>query len=183
MGNDFYLRDFTAPNSDEFSFMDVAGAPLNVEIVDAALTGDDKRPVNVFLKGYEQRPWKPGKNMLRVLYKLSTNGKASGLRGVKLQLYGDPDVTYGKEKVGGVRIYSASTIDKPINLPITARRGKRELYTVYPFEEKITRAQIENCATVDELRELWAYATPELKEAITARAEQLQQQEAKGGGK
>lgn len=198
INRDYDMSDFTGSSSEFLAANDVL-EPRIVEIIDTYVdidsvnnqTGggkskDTPNPVCIVLKGYEHKVWRPGVNTRRVLRGLYGSQPANYI-GKKLRLYRDPNVTFGRNKSGGVRISHASGLKEEVYIPVTPSAGRSDNWKIEPLDritrEQVTREQIENCATLDELRELWAYATPELKEAITARAEQLQQNEVKGGGK
>jgi hypothetical protein len=53
--------------------------------------------------------------------------------GRSMTLYRDPDVMFGKEKVGGIRISHMSHIDRPVVMPLTVSRASRKSYTVKPL--------------------------------------------------
>ena len=79
------------------------------------------------------RVWRPSKGMLDVLAKCwGVDGSA--WVGRRVTLYNDPDVTYGKEKPGGVRISHLSHIDGPRDVTIRGRgQGKVQLWHVEPL--------------------------------------------------
>ena len=180
---DFDITPYSAPGGDEFSFMDVADKPRIVKIVAVTRSNDMKRGLNIVLEGFEDRPWKPGKNMQRVLHLWGT--RSSQLVGHRLRLYGDPEVTYGKEKPGGVRISHMDGIDEVKTVPVRFKRGKSSAYVVRPLSEleavaetstgAVTLEQINAAVTVDELRALWNASLPaDFQAAITNRAKELE---------
>lgn len=64
--------------------------------------------------------------------------------GRSMEIYLNPEVTFGGEKVGGIRISRMSHMDKPKTLVLTASRAKRRPYTVNPLEapEKVDNERI-----------------------------------------
>ena len=53
--------------------------------------------------------------------------------GRRLTIYCDPDITFGKDRVGGIRISHVSHIDKPADILLTVSRGRRTTFTVQPL--------------------------------------------------
>jgi len=47
-----------------------------------------------------------------------------------LKLYGNPDVVYGGKAVGGIEIEAMSHLEKPLTMPLTAKRGQKKSFTV-----------------------------------------------------
>jgi hypothetical protein len=50
-----------------------------------------------------------------------------------MTLYGDPDVKFGGQTVGGIRIGALSDLPKPVTVALTVSRGKRAPFTVQPI--------------------------------------------------
>src|SRR5699024_10016308 len=106
---------------------------------------------------YPGRPFKPGLTMRRVL--IGIWGKsAAGWEGRSLTLYGDPDVMFGKQKVGGIRISHASHIDGPKTLMLTVTRGKKAPFTVQPlatYTAADAAGWLNAAETLPELQQMW----------------------------
>ena len=95
--------------------------------------------------------------------------------GRRLTLYRDPDVTFGRDKVGGIKIAAMSHIDKPIALALTATRGKRALHKVAVLPDATPAAPVDvsEATDVDALRAAWQGADPDTRKAIEARVTEL----------
>lgn len=127
------LTDSIAPKSDQLNAEDLLTGPrtFTVEKVSA---GSAEQPVNIHLAELPGRPYRPSKTMRRVM--VSAWGKETNVyAGRRLTLYRDPEVTFGKDKVGGIKISHLSHLDKRLALMLTATRGKRALHTVEPLIE------------------------------------------------
>ena len=166
----------TAPSSTQLNYDDVAnGASVTVTIT-GVTKGSVEQPVNIELAEYPRRPFKPSKSMRRVLV-AAWGPDTSVYSGRKMTLFGDPSITFGKEKVGGIRISHLSNLDRSLTVPLTVTRGKRTPFTIQPLidhvAESLTDAQIAAAETVDELRAMWSNASSVQQEQITARANQL----------
>lgn len=122
------LRKTIVPKSDQLNFDDVAHGPIVVTVESVKGTSDEKQPVSIGI-GKDRQPYKPCKTMRRVLIS-AWGDKAVDWIGRSMELFGDPTVKYGGVEVGGIRIGKLSHIDKPLDLMLTATRGKRTPYHV-----------------------------------------------------
>ncbi|PYY32378.1 hypothetical protein DEI89_13175 [Curtobacterium sp. MCBD17_030] len=52
-----------------------------------------------------------------------------------MTLVRNPDIMFGREKVGGIEVSHLSHIDKPLTVALTATRGKRKNFTVHPLPD------------------------------------------------
>src|SRR3546814_8397362 len=55
--------------------------------------------------------------------------------GQSMTLYNRPDVQFGGEEVGGIRISHLSDIDKDIAIPLTATRGRKDKTRIQRLDE------------------------------------------------
>ena len=91
----------------------------------------DQQPVNITLAEFP-RVWRPAKGMLRVL--ADNWGKDINVWvGRQVELYGDPNVYFGKEKRGGTRISRLSHIDSRKTTLVNPRGGKGAYWSVDPL--------------------------------------------------
>lgn len=120
------------PKTDQLNFDDfIDGKPKTITITEVKVK-EGEQPVAYHYEGDNGKPWKPCKSMIRVLIAVwGSDGKTH--RGRRLTLYGDPNVRFGPEKVGGIRISHMSNIDQPIVLPLTTTRGKKAAFTIQPL--------------------------------------------------
>ena len=161
--------------SDQLNAEDLMGGPIAVTIADVC-KGSTEQPVNVTLSEYPKRAYRPSKSMRRVM--VAAWGKdSSAYVGQRMTLYRDPDVKFGGEKVGGIKISHMTGIGKQLRVALTETRGKRVPHVVQPLidhvTESLTDAQIAAAETVDELRAMWPSASSVQQAQITARANQL----------
>lgn len=124
-----------APKSDQLDAADLIGSPPQIfTITDVSENGAelaDQQPVNIRLAEFP-RVWRPSKGMLRVLADNWT--KEVGIWvGRQVELYGDPEVMFGKEKRGGTRISRLSHIDAPKTTLVNPRGGRNAYWTVKPL--------------------------------------------------
>jgi len=121
------------PRSDQWNAEDFLGGP-RVFTVAGVKTGTAEQKYDIELVEGEGRVWRPPLTMLRVLL-VAWGDEASAWIGRRVELYQDPTVRFGKDAVGGIRIAALSHLDAPLNLKLTATRGKRVAYMVQPLKE------------------------------------------------
>lgn len=168
------------PRSDQLNADDLIGGPQLVTIAEVR-RGNSEQPVDIITNEFgPSRPYKPGKSMIRVL--IAAWGKdAAVYTGRRLMLYRDPDIRFGKDAVGGIRISAMSHIGSRITLALTVTRGKRAPFSVDPLPDASPaicadavakfEQRIANASTVEEL----AAVTVELKACdLGAHRKQLQ---------
>lgn len=118
--------------SDQLNADDLIGGPIIIQITDVKKVENDQ-PVIIHYQGDNGKPYKPCKSMRRALIHC-WGANAAAYPGRSLKLFCDPAVTFGGEKVGGIRISHASHINGPQNFPLSVTRGKKKIYTVNPLE-------------------------------------------------
>lgn len=135
MNNNVDMSKTIAPKSDQTNYDDFLVGPKTITITGVKSTGNvnDQQPVSIHYQGDAGKPYKPCKSMRRVMVRVWGNEGAEYV-GKSMTLFGDPNVIFGGQKVGGIRISHMSHIDKEINVPLTASKTKRMLYTVKPLK-------------------------------------------------
>lgn len=123
------IADTIAPKSDQMNADDVLAGPRTFTITAVRVVGGEQ-PVEVVLAEFPaDRPWKPSKGMRRVLVALWGDDEQTYV-GKRLTLFNDPDVTFGPDKTGGIRISHASHIAGRKTMPLTMKKGSRKPFTV-----------------------------------------------------
>lgn len=171
------LTETIAPRSDQINADDLIAGPRTFTI-EKVTAGSAEQPVNIHLVEIPGRPYKPSKTMRRVLVQV-WGKEADVYAGRQLTLYRDPDVKFGKDAVGGIKISHLSHMEKPWRGALTSTRGKKAVHTVEPLVAAtptpvVTAEQVNAAANVDELRALWSQATPDVQALIQARVAELQ---------
>jgi hypothetical protein len=137
------LTDTIIPKSDQINADDLISGPRTFTIK-GVRRGSDEQPVNIDLVELPGRPFRPSKTVTRIL--VAAWGKESdAYTGRRLTLYRDPDVKFGGQDVGGIRVSHLSDIPKPVTLALTATRGKKSKHTVQPLpaESKPSRVTVD----------------------------------------
>jgi hypothetical protein len=164
------ITESLAPASDQLDAIDLATTgPQTFTVVEVS-KGNAEQPVQIKLAEFP-RVWRPSKGMRRVLAHC-WGTDASAWAGHRVRLFNDPDVMFGKERTGGVRVSHVSHITGPQSVPMLVSHGKSSTYVVEPLVESAATLEL------DELRAAWKHATdPAEKERIEARVAELQAQE------
>lgn len=126
------ISDTLAPNSDQLDAVDLLSGARTFT-VERVVKGSADQPVQVHLAEFP-RPWRPGKSMRRVLAAV-WGPEAAEWTGRRLTLFCDPNVKFGGEAVGGIRIQAMSHLEKQKSIPLLVARGKSAPYTVKPLIE------------------------------------------------
>lgn len=122
------MTDSIAPKSDQMNSDDLLSGPRTFTVADVRLAASGEQPIDVHLAEFP-RPFRPSKSMRRVM--VAAWGKdASTYAGKRLTLFRDPDIKFGGQAVGGIRISALSHIGKPMILALTETRGKKAQYRV-----------------------------------------------------
>lgn len=118
------ITDALAPNSDQLDAIElVTPRTFTIAAGGRLAVRDGKTVAEIALEGFP-RVWRPSKGMLDVLAKC-WGADAKQWVGRRVTLYNDPDVMFGKDKVGGVRVSHLSHIDGAQTVPIRASgRGR-----------------------------------------------------------
>ena len=176
------ITDALAPTSDQLDAIELVN-PRTFTIDTGSRLGsrDGKTVAEIRLVGFP-RVWRPSKGMLDVLARCwGTDGKAWAGRSVTL--YNDPEVTFGKDKVGGIRISHLSHIDGPVTVMIRGRgQGARKI--AWPVKPLTVAApppppaamSLEDVAATtdtDTLRTAWQGSPPDVRAAIEARVAEI----------
>lgn len=161
------LSESFASASEQLTYPDIGERILNVTVAKVVPRGDKPKDPAIHLTEFPGKPLLPGVNVGSVLRKAwGLDGKA--WVGRTMTIYGDPEVFFGKDKTGGVRVSHVSHIDAPVSVP---RRGKgaRGQITVQPLADESPHA-----AELAELQALWRVTDdPDERARIEARASEL----------
>lgn len=123
------------PKSDQINYDDFITGPRTITITGVKGTGNvnDQQPVSVHFQGDNGKPYKPCKSMRRVMVRV-WGADAATYVGKSMTLFGEPDVLFGGQKVGGIRISHMSHIDKEMHVPLSASKTKRVLFKILPLK-------------------------------------------------
>ena len=129
------LTQSIIPKSDQLNADDLMAGPATVTI-ESVTKGTPEQPVNVNLKEFPGRAYRPSKSMRRVMV-VAWGAEASEYEGHQLTLYRNPEIVFGGKAVGGIEISHMSHISAPIKVALTTTRGKRKDFTVLPIDSDV----------------------------------------------
>lgn len=128
-----------APKSDQLNYDDFISGPRNITITGVKSNGvADMQPVSIEFEGDNNKPYKPCKSMRRVMVK-AWGMNAIEYVGRSMTLFGDANVSFGGQKVGGIRISHMSHIEKDFTVALTVSKARRAAYPV-----RVLRVEMES---------------------------------------
>ncbi len=130
------MTDYLSSKSNHLTVEDFIGGPRVLQIRSAEPTGNEDRPVAIFFAD-EPKAYLPAKTVRRVLARVwpeDSKRAAATYPGRWLRLYVDPDVSFGTEQTGGIRVNGASHIDAPVTGSTVSGRNKRAPFRVEPIK-------------------------------------------------
>lgn len=122
------LRDTIIPKSDQLNADDLIGIQKMI-VVTGVSRGNAENPLIINYEGDNGRPYKPCKTMRKLLI-FAWGEDGNKWIGHGMVLYCDPSVKWAGKAVGGIRISHLSHINQPIDVNLTATRGKKALYHI-----------------------------------------------------
>ena len=176
------IRRTIEPNSTQLNADELVSGPITVTIT-GVTQGSAEQPIDVHIAEIEGRAYRPGKTMRRLMA-LAWGTETDAWVGQALTLYRDPGVKFGRDEVGGIRISHMTGIDRPLDVALTATRGKRARHHVEPLTRPtaappvrhLTPEDIAACTSIEELRAMWQAASPDVQQLIQQRVEELRAQ-------
>ncbi len=182
------ITDALAPNSDQLDAIElVTPRTFTIAAGSRMAVRDGKTVAEVALEDIP-RVWRPSKGMLDVLARCWGTDAKQWI-GRRITLYNDPDVMFGKDRVGGVRVSHLSHIDgaQTVNIRAAGRGRSPKPWKVEPLPDvapvdpaKIDAAlnAIRTATTTTKLDEIDTYARKigihtEVQAAINTRRTEL----------
>ena len=172
------ITDALAPTSDQLDAIELVNPRTFMIGTGSALGKRDNKTVAEIRFSDFPRVWRPSKGMLDVLASCwGTDAKQ--WVGHSVTVYNDPEVMFGRDKVGGIRISHLSHIDKARVVTIRASgAGRRQPWHVEPLIEakaatEPTAAQVAASTDADALRAMWQASGVERRAQIEARVAEL----------
>jgi hypothetical protein len=128
---DLDMTDSIVAKSDQINADDLIAGPITVTIQQVK-KGSPEQPFDFQLVETSGRVNRPSKTMRRVIVE-AWGAKTSAYVGRRMTLYREPSITFGGQKVGGIRISHMSDIAGTVVLAAQVTKGKRETFTVQPL--------------------------------------------------
>lgn len=170
------LTESIAPKSDQLNAEDLLTGPRTFTITEVR-KGNAEQPFDFHLAEFPGRPFRPSKTVRRILV-MAWGKDAATYTGKRMTLYRDPDVRFGGQAVGGIRVSHLSDLDRPLTIALTETRGKRATHVVKPLPADAPAAapvpdymaDARAAKTRDEFRKVWkrAHDAGHLTDALAA---------------
>lgn len=167
------MRVTIEKKTDQLNYEDFLGGITRIVTIAGVRKGTKEQQYDIEIEG-DTRVWRPAVTVLKLLV-AAWGDDATQWVGRRAELYGDPDIMFGRDKVGGIRVRRLSHIDKTVAASLTETRGRRKVHTVDPLPDAPTPPSETAiaCATdKDQLRE-WHRQFPALRESILARVAEI----------
>lgn len=125
--------------SDQSNAADLIGAPVVGTILRVEAKIDAKeQPVSIWLDCLPKgRPWRPCKTAMRLLSH-GWGPETDQWVGRRVGLYYEPDVTFGKEQTGGIRVEKMSHT-RGFRVALAEKRGKYRMWEIAPLSDSAPR--------------------------------------------
>lgn len=150
--------------TDQLNYEDFLGGTTRIVTIAGVTAGTKEQQYDIAIEE-DQRVWRPAVTVLKQLVE-AWGDDATEWVGRRAELYGDPEVSFGRDKVGGIRVSRLSHIDGPRTANLTITRGKRGNFTVHPIPD----VEIQRLDLAAE----WRTADAERRAAIEAEVAALQ---------
>lgn len=182
------LHDLQA-KSDQMNAVDFV-KPMIFRVARVEYNPKQEQPIKLHLEGYDGRPYKPCKSMLRGLAQVWGMDETQWNNKL-IELYCDPSVKWAGKEAGGIRISAVSGITEPYEFTVQLNRSQRKIQTlnVIPDDQTIVKefvvthyiSDIEESETneqIDEVvlavkKEFGNEAVNQLKDTVIAAREKL----------
>ncbi len=172
------MRVTIEKKTDQLNYEDFLGGVTRVVTVAGVKAGTKEQQYDIAIEG-DARAWRPAVTVLKILVAAWGDDAAEWV-GRRAELYGDPDVTFGRDRVGGIRVSRLSHIAGPLSVNLTETRGKRKKHTVDPLPEALkppaepTAEEVAACVDQGQLRIWYGISSPECRQQILQRKTDLE---------
>jgi hypothetical protein len=166
------MRVTIEKKTDQLNYEDFLGGVTRIVTIAGVKAGTKEQQYDIAIEG-DKRVWRPAVTVLKLLV-AAWGDDATEWVGRRALLYGDPTITFGRERVGGIRVSHLSHIAETVTANLTETRGKRKIHTVEPLADAPavpTEADVQASTDTETLRSWWKHA--HLQSAIKARVDEL----------
>jgi hypothetical protein len=127
------MRVTIEKKTDQLNYEDFLGGITRVVTIAGVKAGTKEQQYDIALEG-DKRVWRPAVTVLKLLV-AAWGDDATEWVGRRAMLYGDPTITFGRDRVGGIRVSHLSHIAGTVTANLTETRGKRKIHTVEPLPD------------------------------------------------
>lgn len=120
-------------NSQQINADDVLSRPVTVTVTGAS-EGTSEQPVFVSVAEVQGKTYRPSLTMRKVLGAI-WGDETDAWIGRRMTLFRNPEIKFGGATVGGLEISHMSGIDRPVEVSVLEKRGKRKTCTIQPLPD------------------------------------------------
>ena len=144
------------PQSDRQNAVDYQTGPKVFTVSGTSDYRDEKgrAKVNVHLAEAPDRPFKPSATNLRLIA-IGWGEDDTTWPGWRIKLALDPEVMFGRDKVGGVRVVALSGMEQPFTAKLPVTRGKKQEFRVEILPDAPAPPPIPSFESEDDARTYW----------------------------
>lgn len=117
--------------SDQINNTDLTGSEMTITITNVRVSLSEEQKVSIHI-AESDRVYRPCLGMRRLIAAIWGIDHET-FKGRRMTLYRDPDVKFGKDTTGGIRISHMSNLDQPRQIPIPISQKRFKVYTVKPL--------------------------------------------------
>ena len=161
--NNNWLLETIVAKSDQLNAVDLIGGPITVA-VEEVTRGEQDQPVIIGIGN--RHPYKPCKSMRRVLIACWGSNPAAWI-GHKMTLFCDPQVKWGGESVGGIRISHLSHLPRESQeIQLNESKHKKVTYKVFllfeSHNDRLDKAvnALNNASDKEHVERIWKLSDP-----------------------
>lgn len=179
------ITEALAPASDQLDAVELVNPrTFTIDTGSGLGSRDGKTVAEIRLVDFP-RVWRPSKGMLDVLA-ACWGTDAKQWVGRRVTVYNDPEVMFGRDRVGGIRISHLSHIDGPRTITIRGSgAGRKKQWPVEPLADDApppapapstaepTPEEVAACDDLDVLRDMHATSGVAMRQVIKARADEI----------
>jgi len=133
MNNEQMLMQALAPKSDQLNADDLIVANKVIKFTKVLVNlQSEAQKVIVHYENDQGKPWKPSKSMGRVLAEI-LGADFAAWEGQQIELFKNKEITFGKEKCGGIQIAAMGALKNAVTVMITTKRAVKSKITILPL--------------------------------------------------
>jgi len=137
MNNEQILAAALAPRSDQLNSDDLIVGNIVIQVTKVIVNlQSEQQKIIVHYVGDNGKPWKPSKSMGRALAEI-LGGDFSNWEGQEIELFRNKEISFGKDKCGGIQIAAMGALKNAITIMITTKRGVKSKFTIQPLKPSV----------------------------------------------
>lgn len=119
--------------SDQINADDLIGSTVTITVQRVVVKKGEQQPLDIHTHETPGKAYRPSLSMRRVIAEV-WGTESSQWTGRSMTLFRNPDIKFGKEKVGGIEISHMSHIQQPTTVALLRGKGRKLPFTVQPLQ-------------------------------------------------